>query len=94
MCGIFTNKHVYISDGDDPSNYETCIQNIMSEYKSKKLILEEQSPVNTEENYRYAFRVYESMLLGKHFISLDEKEENLNNWSNSFTKIFLYCEKL
>ena len=61
---------------------------------SKKLILEEQSPVNTEENYRYAFRVYESMLLGKHFISLDEKEENLNNWSNSFTKIFLYCEKL
>ena len=29
----------------------------------KKLILEEQSPVNTEENYRYAFRVYESMLL-------------------------------
>ncbi len=61
---------------------------------SKKLILEEESPVNTEENYRYAFRVYESMLLGKHFISLDEKEENLNNWSNSFTKIFLYCEKL
>jgi len=37
LCGIFTNKHVYISDGDDPSNYETCIQNIMSEYKSKKL---------------------------------------------------------
>lgn len=69
-------------------NYEN-LSNILD-----KLILQNESHENIEENYKFAFRVYKSMLLGKHFVSLDEKEENLNNWSNSFSKIFLYCEKL
>lgn len=60
----------------------------------KKLITEDQIPKNTEDNYKFAFKVYKSMLLGKHFVSSDEKNENLNNWTNSFYKIFQYCEEL
>ena len=37
-CGIFTQKHVYISDGDKTSDYELCIKKIIDDYKSKKLL--------------------------------------------------------
>jgi len=37
LCGIFSESHVYVSEGDNPDCYKDCVERIISEYASGKL---------------------------------------------------------
>lgn len=68
------------------------VNDILKTIKENKVINDDN--YNIDENIKFAYRVYKSMLHGKYFYENYEFNENTKNWTNSFQTLFQYFEKL
>ncbi len=65
--GIFNENHVYISKGDNTSYYEECIEQIINEYKSGKLL------IKIKFAHEYVLKNYTEEFIVKQTIKAYEK---------------------